>query len=105
MKTGLLIVIAMAVLGLSLDAAAGDASAAAGKARSLCAGCHGPNGISSNPLWPNLAGQQTAYLAKSMRDFKSGQRNDPMMSSIAASISDGEIDDLAAYFHALPPGG
>lgn len=95
----------VAALGFCLNAAAGDANAAAEKARTLCAGCHGPAGISVNPLWPNLAGQQTAYLAKSMRDYKSGQRNDPSMSMIAAAVNDAEIEDLAAYFHSLPPGG
>lgn len=105
MKARILIVMAVAALGVSLNAAAGDAKAAADKARTLCAGCHGPAGISVNPLWPNLAGQQGAYLAKSMHDYKSGHRNDPTMSAIGATMTDAEIEDLAAYFAALPPGG
>ena len=104
MKTRILILAAVAALGMSLDALAADAKAGAAKA-GPCAGCHGQNGISSNPLWPNLAGQPAAYLAKTMRDYRSGQRDDPMMSSIAERLTDAEIEDLAAYYASLPPGG
>jgi cytochrome c553 len=61
---------------LSSPAWAGDA--AAGKAKAaVCAGCHGPDGMSVNPMWPNLAGQQEMYLAKQLRDFRDGNRKDP----------------------------
>lgn len=79
---------------------------AAGKAKSAtCAGCHGINGNSSNPLWPNLAGQQEQYLAKQMKAFRDGQRADPMMAPMAAGLSDQDIEDLAAYYASLPAGG
>lgn len=79
---------------------AGDA--AAGKAKSAtCAGCHGAAGISANPLWPNLAGQQEAYLVKQMKAFRDGTRSDPMMSPMAKPLSDADIDNLAAYFSSL----
>jgi len=80
--------------------AGGDA--AAGKAKSAsCAGCHGAAGISSNPMWPNLAGQKDAYLVKQMKAFRDGQRNDPMMSPMAKPLSDADIDNLAAYYSSL----
>lgn len=80
--------------------AAGDA--AAGKAKSaVCAGCHGANGISANPLWPNLAGQKDAYLVKQIKAFRDGTRSDPMMSPMAKPLSDADIDNLAAYFSSL----
>jgi cytochrome c553 len=97
--------LALIAVGPGLEASAADAKAGADKARALCAGCHGPNGISVNPIWPNLAGQHAAYLAKSTRDYKSGLRTDPVMSTIAETLSDAEIEDLAAYFASLPPGG
>ncbi len=79
---------------------AGDA--AAGKAKAAtCAGCHGANGVSANPLWPNLAGQKEAYLAKQMKDFRDGARNDPMMAGMAKPLSDADIDNLAAYYSGL----
>lgn len=81
-------------------AIAGDA--AAGKAKSAtCAGCHGPAGVSANPLWPNLAGQKDAYLAKQMKAFRDGTRTDPMMSPMAKPLTDDDIANLAAYYSSL----
>lgn len=101
MKKGcaaMLLSIAVAVSGAA--AAAGDA--ATGKAKSAsCAGCHGPAGVSNNPLWPNLAGQKEAYLVKQMKAFRDGERNDPMMAPMAKPLSDDDIANLAAYFSSL----
>jgi cytochrome c553 len=80
--------------------AAGDA--AAGKAKAAtCAGCHGSAGVSNNPLWPNLAGQKDQYLVKQLKAFRDGARKDPMMSPMAAPLSDQDIENLAAYFSGL----
>ena len=93
-------VAASVLMGLSSAALAGDP--AAGKAKSTtCAGCHGPAGVSPNPLWPNLAGQHAAYLVKQMKAFRDGTRNDPMMSPMAKPLSDQDIEDLAAYYASL----
>ncbi len=82
--------------------AAGDA--AAGQAKSaICAACHGATGISVNPVWPNLAGQKAAYLEKQLKDFKSGERKDPLMSPQAMPLSDADIKNLAAYFAGQKP--
>ena len=84
----------------SFSYAAGDA--AAGKAKSAtCAACHGAEGISANDIWPNLAGQKEGYLIKQMKAFKDGTRKDPMMSPMAAPLSDEDINNLAAYFSSL----
>ena len=98
---GLVPIIMMIIAGamLPLAAQAGDAKAA--QAASLCAGCHGPKGVSSNPLWPNLAGQQEQYLIKQIKAFRDGQRNDPSMAPMVKSLSDADIDNLAAYFSSL----
>jgi len=92
---------AVAIAGLAIcgQAAAGDAAAGQAKA-AICAGCHGPAGISGNPLWPNLAGQQEAYLAKAIKDYRDGARQDVNMSAIAKTLSDADVDNLAAYFAA-----
>jgi cytochrome c553 len=88
----------LASAGTSL--AAGDA--AAGKAKAaVCAGCHGANGISGNPMWPNLAGQKDAYLIKQMKAFRDGTRSDPMMTPMAKPLSDADIENLAAYYSSL----
>ena len=74
----------------------------AGKAKSaLCAACHGPTGVSVSPLWPNLAGQKEAYLAKQIRAFKNGDRNDPSMAPMVAALTEADIDNLAAYYASL----
>lgn len=87
----------MATTGQAIagDTAAGQAKSAA------CAGCHGANGISSNDLWPNLAGQKATYLSKQIKAFRDGQRNDPMMSNMVKTLTDQDADDLAAYYSGL----
>ena len=78
------------------------ADAAAGKAKAAsCIACHGPEGISMNPLWPNLAGQKDMYLSKQMKDFRDGNRTDPMMTPMATALSDDDIENLAAYYSGL----
>ncbi|HFC29554.1 MAG TPA: cytochrome c [Oceanospirillales bacterium] len=97
------IVLTTAILATSLvsiNAFAGDI--AAGKAKSAtCAACHGADGHSPSPTWPNLAGQKEAYLVKQLKAFKDGSRKDPTMSPMAAPLSDADMDNLAAYYSSL----
>ena len=103
MRQLLLAAFAGASLVLSVGAnAAGDA--AAGKSKSaVCMACHGPTGTSSNPMWPNLAGQKAPYLVKQLKDFKSGARKDPVMAPMAAPLSAQDMENLAAYFSSQKP--
>ena len=79
---------------------AGDINA--GKAKSaLCAGCHGLNGISAAPNYPNLAGQKKNYLKMAINSYRSGTRNDPTMKAMVAGLNDADADNLAAYFSSL----
>ena len=66
-----------------------------------CMACHGPRGISTNPLWPHLAGQSEAYLVGQLKAFKEGSRFDPLMRAQVANLSEQDIKDIAAYFSAL----
>jgi len=93
--------VVLAALAFSFSPAqAGDA--AAGKTKStVCAACHGAAGVSANDLWPNLAGQKEGYLAAQMKAFRDGGRQNPMMSPMAAALSDADIADLAAYYSSL----
>ncbi len=78
---------------------ADKAKAALGKKRSAsCALCHGPTGVSPNPSWPDLAGQNEAYLGATLKSFKDGGRVHPVMSSVAKTLSDTAIDNLAAFY-------
>ncbi|MCY4014956.1 MAG: c-type cytochrome [Gammaproteobacteria bacterium] len=83
--------------GVAGDAAAGKAKAA------VCAACHGPAGVSVNPAWPSLAGQQPVYLAKQIRLFRDGVRVEPTMQPFVQNLSDEDIDDIAAYYAELSP--
>ena len=89
----------ISLLFASSSAIAGDA--AAGKAKSVvCSACHGATGISVNPMWPNLAGQQEQYLVKQIKAFRDGTRKDPTMAPMVAALSDEDIANLAAYYAA-----
>ena len=70
-----------------------------------CFACHGPNGNSANPAWPTLAGQSAIYVAQQLRLFRAHVRENPVMSPLAASRSDADMDDLAVFFAAQTPTG
>lgn len=85
------------ILPFSLQAQ-GNAQSGAEKS-GLCAVCHGVEGISENPLYPNLAGQHQSYLIKQLHDFKKGKtRYAPTMSPLTQTLSEQDIEDLAAYY-------
>jgi cytochrome c553 len=94
------VVIAGILLAMNGASLAGDAEAGKAKAAS-CVGCHGAEGVSSNPMWPNLAGQKEGYLVKQMKAFRDGTRSDPMMTPMAKPLSDADIENLAAYYSSL----
>jgi YVTN family beta-propeller protein len=74
------------------------------KLASSCAGCHGSNGISNSPEFPNLAGQKECYLLKQLKSFKDGSRNNPTMKAMVATLSETDMKNLAAYFSGLQAG-
>lgn len=63
-----------------------------------CVACHGDNGVSSNPEWPNLSGQNADYLAAQIIAFRDGQRSDPMMAAVVAKLSDADAGALARWY-------
>ena len=83
--------------------ATGDAEAGKTKAQA-CFSCHGVNGNSINPAWPNLAGQHAGYIAKQLADFKAGtERNDPLMMGQVTALSPQDMEDLGAFFAKQKP--
>ena len=88
--------IATAAAKVAGDVAAGRKLAAAG-----CSSCHGANGISPNDTWPNLAGQNAAYLVRIMSAYKSGDQQDVMMSPLAKALSEQDIRNLAGHYAEL----
>ena len=80
-----------------------EGSADAGKAKSItCTACHGAEGNSANPMWPNIAGQHASYIEAQLHAFKSGKRKDPLMAPQAMMLSDEDIRNVAVYFEGLP---
>lgn len=73
------------------------------KKAEVCAACHGPNGNSTQPLFPNLAGQTARYTNLQLRDFKEGRRKDPMMDPIVQPMSREDMQDLSVFFAAQKP--
>lgn len=95
---GIIITVTLIMSGL-ISSKAKAADIAAGKSKSVvCAACHGANGMSVNPMWPNLAGQQEMYLVKQIKDFRDGKRKDPAMTPMASGLTDADIANLAAYY-------
>ncbi len=87
-------------LGLTNVAYTGDV--AAGKEKSaVCVACHGADGIATQGIYPNLAGQQEEYLVISTKAYRDGARNDDMMKMFVMSLTDADIENLAAYYSSL----
>jgi cytochrome c553 len=97
----------MAITASLLVAAAGvqAGDAAAGKSKGMkCISCHGLKGVSSNPQYPNIAGQKEAFLIMQMEAFKSGGRSVAAKSALFGGLTSADFADLAAHFTALPAG-
>ncbi len=75
--------------GISLEVAA------------TCVACHGQNGIGVSPLWPTLAGQHEEYLVAALNQYRDGTRKDPVMTQMAAALSDADVAMLARYYSSL----
>jgi cytochrome c553 len=79
---------------------AGDVRAGRTKAL-MCQACHGLDGLSKTPGAPNIAAQIEPYIVAQLQAYKSGERKNDAMSVVAPSLSDTDIEDLAAYFSAI----
>jgi cytochrome c553 len=103
MSRRLLISLAAAAAMLAgAHAQAANIEAGKAKAKEVCAACHGEGGNSQLPDYPKLSGQHSDYLAKALRDYKSGLRKNAIMAPFAGALSKDDIENLAAYFHAQP---
>lgn len=100
MKTSVLIVAGFAAIA-AFAAQAGDPEA--GRAKSTtCIACHGADGNSANPAWPNIAGQHANYIVAQLKAYKDGTRVDPLMAGMVAGLSEQDMKDLAAFYAAQP---
>jgi cytochrome c553 len=97
MKRVLVIAAAAALAGTAQ--AAGNAEAGKSKAAQVCAACHGAEGNKPTaPENPILAGQHQDYLVKALKDYKAGKRSNAIMKGFAATLSNKDMEDLAAWF-------
>ena len=96
--------ISVLLAAFALATAAHGANLAAGqaKAKEICQACHGLDGNSTVPDYPKLGGQYPDYLAKALRDYKSGARKNPIMAGFAGALTAQDIDNLAAYYASQP---
>jgi cytochrome c553 len=96
----LLVAAALACAG---GAHAADLAAGRAKAKEVCEACHGMDGLSAaNAEYPKLAGQHRDYLAKALRDYKSGVRKNPIMGAMAQPLTAADIDNMSAYYASQP---
>jgi cytochrome c553 len=103
----LLLAAAALALGSAARADEPDAASRAYAQRTavaVCGTCHGPNGNSTQPKYPRLAGQHAGYLAAQLRAFRAQTRGDPdaisYMWGMSSQLDDATIDALAAYYAA-----
>jgi len=108
MRTTLLAALLASGPAFAQQAAPAGDPAEAHKKIAMCEGCHGiPGYKTAYPVVyhvPKLGGQSAVYLTNALNAYKSGQRKHPSMRGIAASLSDKDIADLAAYYSASPAG-
>lgn len=97
--------IAVVAAALAAAGAAGAADLEAGKAKAqeVCQACHGMDGQSpASPDYPKIGGQHQDYLAKALRDYRSGARKNPVMGAMAQPLSAQDIDNVTAYYAKQP---
>lgn len=94
-------VMALMLAGLSVAHAVEDRPAEQ-LVRERCRKCHGLNGLSSEPEFPKLAGQDPDYLTRQMANFKTGVRKSTRMKQRVADLTGGEMRALAVYFSKKP---
>lgn len=93
-------------LGVALLCAAfaNGTALADGQAKAqVCAACHGPDGNSANPIWPNLAGQNAGYIVQQIKYFKAGTRQNASMQPMVANLEVADMEEIAAWFAAQAP--
>lgn len=93
----------MGMGGSPTNGLSGDADHGKTIADQTCAACHGPDGHSTNPQYPNLAGQSADYLDVQLAAFADGSRPSDIMTSIAKALSSQDMADVADYYSLQKP--
>jgi cytochrome c553 len=95
----------LAIAGLASSAGAQATSVYAGQARAaaVCSQCHGIRTPSAEAPFPSLAGRDAAYLESALKQYRDKTRKSDIMNNIAGSLSDQDIDNVAAYYARIKP--
>ena len=102
MKAVLQLLLAWCALCAASLSAAADPKAALARVEQVCQACHGMDGNSQVADNPRLGGQYPDYLAKALRDYRSGLRKHPVMAGFVDKLSNQDIENLAAYYASQP---
>lgn len=103
MKRALTVISLAATLAFASTQLCASGNVQDGKQKATtCFACHGADGNSVDPQYPRLAGQYNLYLQQVLHEYKNGQRNNPIMKGMVATLSDQDIEDVATYFSSLP---
>ncbi|HEY0179605.1 MAG TPA: cytochrome c [Dokdonella sp.] len=99
----LIVSLSITTLALAAGTASAKGDIEAGKAKAVvCQACHGADGNAVDPQYPRLAGQYHDYLERALHEYKTGERKNPIMAGFVTTLSDQDIENLAAYFSSLP---
>ena len=97
------IALAAAALLAAGGTCAANLEAGKAKAQEVCQACHGMDGQSAaSAEYPKIGGQHQDYLAKALRDYKSGARKNPVMGAMAAPLTAQDIENVTAYYAKQP---
>ena len=97
------LIVAATLAAASLPAHAVNIEAGQKFAKEVCVACHGVDGNSANQDYPKIAGQHPDYLAKALRDYQSGARNNAIMKGFAGMLKSEDIDNVAAWYGSQAP--
>ncbi len=96
-------IVASLLLGFIANANAAVIFAGQAKAAMVCSQCHGIKKPSADAPFPSLAGRDAAYLESALKQYRDKTRKSDIMNAIAGSLSDADIDNLAAYYAKQKP--
>ena len=102
MKKSLLLAASL-VVAFSAQSYGADIAKGKAKADTICASCHGKEGMSTNPMYPHLAGQGAKYMEKQIKDFKAGKRTNDnnLMKAMVTPLTDDDIANVSAFYESL----
>ncbi len=101
MKKTIIRTILLGLLFSSVSFAGGDSVAGQKKVEQVCQSCHGLDGQGINDTYPKLSGQFADYMVRALMDYKSGARKNAIMSGFAATLTEDDMENVAAYYSRL----